>query len=103
MRVLLSVVFLVGAVAHADSAIVSGNSVSSRIYLFDAPAQRMFEILNETGAATKEDLGSCVELRSQNIVCSQDNSREETEYICLLGVDSTGSVEATTGLLCPRP
>lgn len=100
MKFLLALLAVVGANAQAD-AIVSGNSISSKIYLLDEPAKRMFEILQEAKDTAREDFGDCTEIRSQNIGCSYDSHFDE--YLCAISVNGNGNVENASAMLCPRP
>lgn len=104
MKFFLLTLCLASAAANAHiEAIVTGNGVASRIYLFEEPAQRMYEILQQTGKATSEDLGGCTELRSQNIICKYSPDTETDQYMCALNVNGDGNVVEENLMLCPRP
>lgn len=98
-KFLIAMLILTGsATAFAGpNTVVSGNANAGSIHIFDTAAERIYQMLEDSGAQ-KEDLGGCVELRNNTMVCGQ----QQGAFSCTISIKA-GEVSKADLPVCPRP
>lgn len=98
MKKLIIATILSSTAAFAGpNTVVSGSSIAGSIHIFDTAAERLYQMLEESGAQ-REDLGGCLELRNNTMVCGQ----QQGAFSCTISLKG-GEVSKADLPVCPRP